>query len=647
MKRILSLAVSAFVVIFFAATSLAQLNTWRQQSPSQAGITFQAVQMIDANIIYACGDDASFGRSTDGGFSWEIQRPVAGIHLSAPFSTNFYALNFINKNYGMVCGDSGKVLKTTDGGMTWQIFSIGDKKSKLLSIVVIDTNIAIVVGKNAFLKHTLNGGKTWQIYPVEKVISFTSIRKLRPNFISLAGYDGTLMVSRDSGANWSTIPITVNGNRAPENIYGHLFADEQNATVIGENAYINHTTDAGLTWARQNIGDSTFLSAPLNFIDGKDPKVMAMVGDYGTILYTSTNGGVHWNKYELRLGDSILGLSYLDKLTAVAVGQDGIVMKTTDGGVHWDFIPERPLVDALNGIAFPKGDTSLGIAVGFATIMRTTDGGARWTRAKFDATESLKSVAFADPNIIYAVGDQGIFVKSVNAGLTWSILPKVTEVNLLCICFATPNFGWITGNAGTLLSSIDGGLTWTKHTFSKKRNLTGISFSDSLHGYLCSDKGVYVTTDGGTNWEEPDDATYFTPCVGIHSPSPNFVCAIGTGCGGSPGGAILTSSDGGKTWKDTIFTFYSTAELAIINQGPFPSGILNGVYFSDSLHGTIVGSFADPQEGNIFHTTDGGKTWLRQLPNAQSGFHAVCFPTNKAGTAVGHRGTIIRRTTNE
>jgi len=68
-------------------------------------------------------------------------------------------------------------------------------------------------------------------------------------------------------------------------------------------------------------------------------------------------------------------------------------MKTTDGGVTWNFLPERPLIDALNGVAFPKGDTSLGIAVGFATILRTTNGGAQWSRAKFDSIVSLKSVA--------------------------------------------------------------------------------------------------------------------------------------------------------------------------------------------------------------------------------------------------------------
>src|ERR1051325_292836 len=107
MKRILSLIAPVFLLLITAATSVAQLNAWRQQSPAKSGLTLQAVQMITSNIIYACGDDASFVRSTDGGLTWETQKPAAGIKLSAPYAINFYALNFINTNYGMICGDSG------------------------------------------------------------------------------------------------------------------------------------------------------------------------------------------------------------------------------------------------------------------------------------------------------------------------------------------------------------------------------------------------------------------------------------------------------------------------------------------------------------------------------------------------------------
>ena len=369
----------------------------------------------------------------------------------------------------------------------------------------------------------------------------------------------------------------------------------------------------------------------------QNPNVMSAVGDYGTVLYTTTSGGLHWNRYPLLLQDSLLGLSFFDTYNAIAVGQDGIVMRTSDGGASWQFIPERPFTNAFYGIAFPKGDTSLGIAVGFGGILRTTNGGAKWARDKLDSVVTLRAVTFLDANTIIAAGHYGVIVKSSDAGLTWNIIPNQIGRNLFSITFPTRNFGWICGDSGSLFSTINAGASWVKHPFAKKRTLTGISFADSLYGYISSDKGVYSTTDGGVTWEDPDDHTYFVPCIGISSPSPNLVCAIGTGCGGSPGGVILISRDGTKTWTDTSFIF-----------GSGGGGILTGVEFSDDLHGTIVGgSHNGNGEGFIIHTTDGGRSWKEQSSSAFWSLTAVSFGTNKAGTAVGYRGTIIRRTTDE
>jgi photosystem II stability/assembly factor-like uncharacterized protein len=620
MKSRLSLIAFAFLLHFFAGISVAQINVWRQQNPPKAGVTFEAVQMVTANLCYACGDNATFAKSTDGGETWDIQSPAAGLFLG--YYRSLHALNFLDSNYGMVCGDSGRVIKTTDGGKSWKVFEIGDKNSKLLSIAVIDTNIAIVVGSEGFLKHTTDGGKSWRTYILEKFVNFTTVRELRPDFITLGGYEGTLLVSRDSGNSWSNIPITVAGKRIAENIYGHLFTDENNASVIGENGFVCTTTDGGNSWARQFV-DTLITTAQLNGIDGKDPHTMSIIGDYGTILYSTYNGSLHWHRNGLRFQQSITGISFFDKLTALAVGEDGIVIKTMDGGKSWQFIPERPLIDNLNGIAFQKGDTSVGIAVGFGIIMRTSNGGETWAKAKFDSIVSLKSVTFVDANNIFAVGENGVIAKSTDAGLTWNVISSGTSAHLLSICFGTENSGWISGNGGTLLSSSDGGNTWIKYPFHKKRNLTGISFSDSLHGYLCSDKGVYTTIDAGATWKNPDDATYFIPCNGISSPSPNVVCVIGTGCGGSSGTHILTSHDAGKTWRTT-----STG------------GFGYNVQFTDDLHGSVA-------DGGILHTTDGGMTWIAQELISDKPIVAVSFGTNKAGTAVGSRGRIYRRTTNE
>ncbi|OPY76811.1 MAG: Ycf48-like protein precursor [Syntrophorhabdus sp. PtaU1.Bin153] len=87
-------------------------------------------------------------------------------------------------------------------------------------------------------------------------------------------------------------------------------------------------------------------------------------------------------------------------------------------------------------------------------------------------------------------------------------------------------------------------------------------------------------------------------------------------------GTIVSTDDGGKTWKtQTSGTDYTLASIS----------------FVDSNTGWAVGDAS-----TILHTNDGGKSWTKQKSPEQGNFFmGVCFVNRKKGWIVGERTTIL------
>ena len=66
---------------------------------------------------------------------------------------------------------------------------------------------------------------------------------------------------------------------------------------------------------------------------------------------------------------------------------------------------------------------------------------------------------------------------------------------------------------------------------------------------------------------------------------------------------------------------------------------LFAVHFANLTHGWIVGT-----NGLILHTTDGGKTWLRQQSTVNQSLRDVAFRDENRGWAVGEKGLILHTT---
>ena len=292
------------------------------------------------------------------------------------------------------------------------------------------------------------------------------------------------------------------------------------------------------------------------------------------------------------------------------------------------------MTDVLRGIAFAKGDTSIGIAVGnYGTILRTTNGGANWVSVVTNGDRTLNGVAFADPVTAYAVGVVGTILKTTDAGVTWSAMNSGTTNMLNSVSFADTSNGVAVGEKGIILQTQTGGVFWGKRSVIPAQDnefFRSVSFCDRRHAFISAWMGQYATTDGGENWHILPGAS-----DSIESP-------VGQGI------SFADSLHGGYVWGDKYNNGYvqHTTDGGKTYHLIYPTGskthILRGIQYSDTNRVTVVGD-----GGYIAHSTDGGKTWTEQESNTLNNLLAVSFGSVQAGTAVGNRGNIVRITTNE
>ena len=132
-----------------------------------------------------------------------------------------------------------------------------------------------------------------------------------------------------------------------------------------------------------------------------------------------------------------------------------------------------------------------------------------------------------------------------------------------------------------------------------------------LEGYFGAvGGGLWKTTDGGNNWTPVTDGQISSSSVGavaVSASNPDIVyIGMGETCirgNIMPGDGVYKSTDAGKTWAHVGFRDSDAiAKIRIHPTNPDIAWVASfGVYYGPS------------EERGVFKTTDGGKTWKRTL----------------------------------
>lgn len=295
---------------------------------------------------------------------------------------------------------------------------------------------------------------------------------------------------------------------------------------------------------------------------------------------------------------------FLDADRGFAVGDRGVIWATDDGGRTWN--RQRSGVSCrLESISF--ANASRGWIVGGWThpyshkttgvVLQTHDGGEQWSLVTGQLLPALHYVKFLDSQRGVALGaaspmfPAGMF-QTHDGGRSWNPLPRGQSVGWLTGDFRGPSDGSMAGRNGELAILHDANLLQARTPSLGPRHLRRLSLAEQDRGWLVGDGGLLLTTtNGGVSWQHPRGriAPEITRQFDFRA------LAVRPGhcwVAGSPGSSVLHSSDHGETWE-----VFSTGQSVPVR----------ALTFLDEQRGWAAGGL-----GTILTTRDGGRTWRRQ-----------------------------------
>jgi len=271
-------------------------------------------------------------------------------------------------------------------------------------------------------------------------------------------------------------------------------------------------------------------------------------------------------------------------------------------------------------------DANLGFSAGDnGVIVKTTNAGKSWIKLNTQIKNNLHSiVAFMSSNaetIVLAAGDQGAFLRSTDGGASWSNTNLSALLQSIAVIddstYVVAGGGGSNGNTGIIQKSKDEGKTWTtvevpEMVFFEK--LTSVGRDTLLASGLAveGNRSVLRSTDGGASW-----SNVYSNSFGI-----NDLQCVDDYCFASSGGNVARSTDAGKTWEE------------------YPATLgLTTIEFTSDKVGYGAGF------GTIYLTENGGETWIDQGYLGQEYFNDILYNSYSADLYVlaGLSKIIVKR----
>lgn len=272
--------------------------------------------------------------------------------------------------------------------------------------------------------------------------------------------------------------------------------------------------------------------------DGAIPEV-ALVNGWPVVVAGTNTGLKHVNKvllteFPLLSGSRVDGVFLEVWRSLVGPG--------TDGGSK---PVNQSIINDINGVHMHS--SNIGWAVGNnGVILKTDNGGFTWKSKNSPSGLNLTKVLFINESIGFIVGDQGLVLKTTDGGELWRRVSTKTVDNLSGISAFDENKLWISGGNGTLLKTINGeDFDIVLNTQQVSSNLNSVFFYDNLIGWAIGDNGVLVkTNNGGVSWA-------LLPITGVIGKLNSvFFVNLNDGLIVGDAGLILKTTDGGNTWAN-------------------------------------------------------------------------------------------------
>ena len=616
-----------FVFLAFALYVYAQ-EGWYWSQPMPQGNDLFDVEIVNGNSVVAAGEYGTIMRTTDG-VQWDVQHRVANS------MDPIYSVDFTDALTGWAVGgnySSGLLIKTEDGGETWQRVQTFNGTTEKLFFADADHGCIIGDDWDPIVFYTHNGGENWNRVDLAydgdlNDVWFSNADK---GWIGGGSWSaGYLLQSTDGGMTWD---MKVDGLDNEVNTI--FFLNDNLGWFAGGDGMVYKTTDGGDEWKQVASGD-IYDYQDICFADENHGWAAS---DYG-FLYFTTDGGSTWNRIEEDGDLDFNGVTFSDPDNGWVVGDGGRILHTINGGDTWDVMAGGQS-SWLKTAWFFDDNTGLIGGTETGTIRKTTDGGQSWETVYDTEWWTSNELYFLNNHIGYCAGAQfavADILRTTDGGDSWNPVGLTDLGNLSSVYFFDEYLGWAVGHDGMIIRTVNGGNNWTT-VMSGNSNLewTAVWFRDNDVGFAAGiDYGnnfsgiLYRSEDSGQSFEPFQNTGDFNDISDLFGLNSTHCWMAGAD------GLLKATTDGGDTWNDL-----SDNTL----------GSIEGVHFIDENLGYLVNF-----DGEIFHSTDGGTSWIKQVSNCGVPLLDISFPPVEEGVsepgdvttgyAVGWRDIVLKTTT--
>ncbi len=231
-------------------------------------------------------------------------------------------------------------------------------------------------------------------------------------------------------------------------------------------------------------------------------------------LYTTSDGGVSWTRLYDLVASNLKKVQWIDDDIAYAIGSEGILVHTIDGGSNWDMVDLYHLGVSvqLNDLYFT--DATHGIAVGNNGVAIGINGTTPAVYSIGSSTTTLTGVTKNGSNyyvtaLVQPSGQQPygtVFTAPTTSLSSWTQLNKVQAPDYNDVVFVNSTVAYAGGNNGLLVKTINAGADWYMVETTHRKHFKQLYFLTEndgvalLDGVTAGSSGMYSTNDGGVNW---------------------------------------------------------------------------------------------------------------------------------------------------
>jgi photosystem II stability/assembly factor-like uncharacterized protein len=239
-----------------------------------------------------------------------------------------------------------------------------------------------------------------------------------------------------------------------------------------------------------------------------------------------------------------------------------------------------------------------------------------WNPQNSGTFENLNGIFLVNANTGYAVGNNGIVLRTTNGGQSWTLKSFPTSTNNLCVYFLDSYTGFVGNQNANIYKTTNGGNNWETEGSASTYAITSLNMPTTSAGY-CGDhySNIQKSTDSGISWW-------------IVSTTPGY-------------DAKLSFMNENRGWAvDTYGYFYSTS-----NSGYNWSNVrvstdtLSSVSFLTSTIGYVAGD-----SGRVYKTTNGGTNWTLLNTGTTIKLNYIYVTSFNFIYAVGNSGTVLYST---